>query len=517
MNLELQAWRIVGRGLDIAESFSELGPLLIQQLAARSVTLLRFEPERLRILPVAHAVAASERRPTRPVPFEITADRAAIAVAWCAEGRILRKRRRDGTPILKVLSPITDRGSILLAPISRGTQALGAAAVIGRDTFSSVHEDGLRAVLEPLASAMDHDRRLQEMVRLREAIEADKQALLARLDRQEIADSIVGAETGLRDVLSSVEQVAPIDTPVLILGETGSGKEVVARAIHAKSPRAKGPMVRVNCGAIPSELIDSELFGHERGSFTGAVGTRRGWFERADGGTLFLDEIGELPLAAQVRLLRVIQDGVVERVGGERSVKVDVRIVAATHQDLEQMTTRGQFRQDLLYRISVFPLRLPPLRERLEDVPSLAAHFALRACKRLGVPQLALTSDDITLLVSYHWPGNVRELAAVIERATILGDGKRLAIAQALGSGVRSTAPLRAASSTSRPAATDGGHDDLGTLDGAMSAHITDALERTYGRISGPFGAAQLLGINANTLRARMKKLGIPWRNYRRR
>jgi transcriptional regulator with GAF, ATPase, and Fis domain len=510
--IELQAWRLIGRNLDVSESFRELGPILLEALGARALVLLRLEPDRLR----ADAVAQTQTAGSLGA-VELSPDALGSVSGWCKSGRIVRVRRRDDDPITKQLVPRGGHGPYLALPLSRGGETLGALLVQGRAPFTAGQEESVKSVQEALSVALENDRRLHELMRLREAIEADRQALLARLDRQEIAESVVGAETGLREVLARVEQVAPTDTPVLIIGETGSGKEVVARSIHAKSPRAKAPIVRVNCGAIPSELVDSELFGHERGSFTGAFSTRKGWFERADGGTLFLDEIGELPPAAQVRLLRVIQDGLVERVGGERPVKVDVRIVAATHRDLEAMVARGEFRQDLLYRVSVFPLRLPPLRDRIEDVPSLAAHFALRACRRLGVPPLALSPEDITLLVSYHWPGNVRELAAVIERATILGDGKLLAIGPALGTGVRAPPNAQNKTAPSRPPAHAHAHESPAapTLDDAMSAHIEDALQRAHGRVEGPFGAARTLGIHPNTLRARMRKLGIDWRRFR--
>jgi len=308
--------------------------------------------------------------------------------------------------------------------------------------------------------------------------------------------------------------VAHLDVPVLLLGETGSGKEVVARAIHARSRRAAGPFLRMNCGAIPPGLIDSELFGHERGAFTGATAERKGWFERADGGTLFLDEIGELPLDAQVRLLRVLQDGSLERVGGHRSIAVDVRVVAATHRDLERMVRDGRFREDLWYRVAVFPIQLPAVRERVEDIPALATHFALRAATRFGTPPLVPTPEDLDLLVRYPWPGNVREISAVMERAVILGDGRRLAVARALGPLPRGeTAVPEPAGTAPGPArSTDRGFE---TLDAAMARHIEAALERTHGRVDGPNGAAALLDINPHTLRARMRKLGVDWKALR--
>jgi transcriptional regulator with GAF, ATPase, and Fis domain len=261
-------------------------------------------------------------------------------------------------------------------------------------------------------------------------------------------------------------------------------------------------------------LIDSELFGHERGSFTGAVNLRKGWFERADGGTLFLDEIGELPPPAQVRLLRILQDGTYERVGGQHQLKVDVRIVAATHRDLHSMTLDGRFRQDLWYRIAVFPIHLPSLRERPEDIPALAAHFALRACRRFGFPPLAPTAEHLRLLVAYPWPGNVRELAAVMDRAAILGDGQRLDIAKALG-----VAPPPLATRTEPPNASTSPlpprTENIEPLNTVMARHIEAALAATHGRVEGPRGAARLLGINPHTLRARMRKLQINWKRFR--
>ncbi|MBK8265393.1 MAG: sigma-54-dependent Fis family transcriptional regulator [Nannocystis sp.] len=322
------------------------------------------------------------------------------------------------------------------------------------------------------------------------------------------ADTLIGLRSGLRYVHELITSVAPTDVPVLLLGETGSGKELVARMIHQLSDRRAGPLVRVNCGAIPPGLIDSELFGHERGAFTGAVATRRGWFEQADGGTLFLDEIGELPLDAQVRLLRVIQEGELQRVGGDRSVRVDVRVIAATHRDLRARVAQGAFREDLWYRLAIFPVQIPPLRRRLEDIPALAAHFAAAAGARIFSRPLTPTAADLELLLTYDWPGNVRELAAVIERAAILGRGRGLALAAALGRPDR--APLPApARATPEPS------HQFPTLEQIVRAHIERALTAVHGRIEGPSGAAALLGVNPHTLRARMRKLGVHWERFR--
>jgi transcriptional regulator with GAF, ATPase, and Fis domain len=403
-------------------------------------------------------------------------------------------------------------GEVLLGPLKAEHGRPGVlvfTAAGGR--FDDEHVRLMETLLEPFAVALENDRRVHELRTLRAAAEAENRSLLSRLGRAEgLGETIVGAETGLRQVMHRVDLVAGSDVPVLILGETGSGKEVVARAIHNRSRRAAGPFLRVNCGAIPPDIVDSQLFGHERGSFTGAVKLRAGWFERADGGTLFLDECGELPLAAQVRLLRILQDGTFERVGGEAPLQVDVRVVAATHRDLRAMAAEGRFREDLWYRLAVFPVQLPALRERREDIPALATHFALRAAHRFGLAPQVPTPEELELLAAYPWPGNIRELAAVIERAAILGDGKRLEVATSLG-----------AHPPHRPAAPGPAVADRGTappfptLDAAMAAHIEAALRRTRGRVEGPEGAAVLLEINPHTLRSRMRKLGVNWREFR--
>jgi transcriptional regulator with GAF, ATPase, and Fis domain len=430
---------------------------------------------------------------------------------------LLRRGKRLSGALGLVLpaGPVAD---VLAAPLASHQQPIGVLLLTARAgaTFDGLHEEMMNALAEPFSVALENDLRIHEMATLRAAAEADRGALLRRLGRTDLGDAVIGEQTGLQHVMERVDLVSNSDVPVLIMGETGTGKELVARAIHTRSARQNGPFIRVNCGAIPHELIDSQLFGHERGSFTGADQSRPGWFERADGGTLFLDEIGELPLPAQVRFLRVLQDGFVERVGGAHPIHVDVRIVAATHRDLALMVREGGFREDLWYRLAVFPILLPPLRERRDDIPALAHHFAERAAVRFGLPPVMPTPEQITLLQEYHWPGNIRELGAVIDRAAILGDGRGLEVAKALGSTQESRPSPRQFPPNVTPAPFDAArHVSVPSLDDAMRAHIEKVLAMTRGRIEGRRGAAELLKINPHTLRARMRKLGVEWSRFR--
>jgi transcriptional regulator with GAF, ATPase, and Fis domain len=396
----------------------------------------------------------------------------------------------------------------LLAPVMRDQRPIGLIRIeFPKNAMAGAPgRQLLDEVLAPLISLFENDYRLRELERLRATAEADRQTLLARLGRESLNETIVGADTGLRGVMERVARVAPTTASVLILGETGSGKEVIARAIHERSLRHTGPFIRVNCGALPPELIDSELFGHEKGSFTGALGVRRGWFERADCGTLFLDEVGELPLAAQIRLLRVLQDGALQRVGSEEDIQVDVRVIAATHRDLPQMVQEGGFREDLWYRIAVFPIILPPLHERLADIELLARHFIRRAAQQLGVLEPPLRPAHVQRLMEYRWPGNVRELGSVLERAVILGHGRELDLDTALGVQlVKSPGPGGDGSAVVATHSTV----PLEPLDKVVALHLSRALTATRGRIDGPQGAARLLGLNPSTLRAKLRKHGI--------
>ena len=321
-------------------------------------------------------------------------------------------------------------------------------------------------------------------------------------------DQIVGAGLGLKAVIQKVRQVAPTESPVLISGETGVGKDVIANAIHLASRRAHGPFIPVNCGAIPDALLDSELFGHEKGAFTGALSRKFGRFERANTGTILLDEIGEMPLDAQVRLLRVLQYREIERVGGTERIPVDIRIIAATNRDLAQMVADGGFRKDLLFRLNVFPIAVPPLRERTCDLPALVDFFVERKTRELALGKKpTLAAGAIEPLMAYHWPGNIRELENLVERALILNGSGPLSFDDLQPIEAPQEAPL------ARPNSNHCAMD----LELAVAGHIRRVLALTHGKIHGPRGAAEVLGMNANTLRYRMSKLGIPFGRARRR
>jgi hydrogenase-4 transcriptional activator len=511
----LSVWREACRHIEISQSTANISALLVQWMPLKQVLVRRLDAKRSSLETVAvgleHAGTLVSR--VRTVCSEIQLN---AIFKWCARGEVVHiNRDTSNTGQWEFLLPGGMEGDVLVGPLGKAKEPSGILALCADkgQSFTRKHEALVKRLLEPFSIALENDRRISEMAALREAAEADKRSLLTKLGRKELGDTIVGADAGLRSVIERVELVAPSDAPVLIFGETGTGKELIARSIHTRSRRAAGPFDRVNCGAVPPELIDSQLFGHERGAFTGAVETRRGWFERANGGTLFLDEIGELPLAAQVRMLRILQDGWMERVGGEQPIHVDVRIVAATHRDLAAMVAEGRFREDLWYRIAVFPIVLPTLRERREDIAQLAEHFALRAAIRFGLAPVLPAPRDIEMMKSYPWPGNVRELAAVIDRAAILGEGKTLEIAKALGVAEEQAIP---AADVAKPKSLSIVKSvDIEPLDAAVRRHIEQALALTNGRVEGPHGAAVLLEINANTLRAKMRKLKIDWKRFR--
>lgn len=506
MDQRSRIWQTIAEHEPVAETLPLIHGILKEMTALGGLRIDGLDTDQTRL----DTVAAAGDMASIAVRLEPTDSRALNASFERHSYYVVPAGTSEGP--LSVFGPATTTWQRLILKLPT-TGAIGFAIV---DIPMDWDESDIAAfipALTPLASALDNQHRLAELERLRANAEADRQSLLQRLGRQTLSDRIVGENSGLRDTMRQANAVAGSDTTVLLLGATGTGtgKEVIARSIHDRSPRAKAPFIRVNCGAIPAELIDSELFGHEKGSFTGAISRRRGWFERADGGTLFLDEIAELPMPAQVRLLRVLQDHRFQRVGGEREIVSDVRIVAATHRDLDAMVSRGEFRADLWYRVAIFPIRIPPLTDRADDIPELARHIARRVAHRLGLPEVLPSDHDILLLRNYDWPGNVREMMAVIERAAILGDGRYLAITRALGSDDRTGRPDPNVTSS----AALGAESDWPTLDDVMRRHIVTALQHCQGRIYGPQGAARLLDINPNTLRARLRKHGLRASDYR--
>jgi len=358
---------------------------------------------------------------------------------------------------------------------------------------------------EPFAIAMANALKHQELVDIKEKLISDNRYLHSELLSQS-GDKVVGAETGLKEVMDKVGQIAHLKNTILLLGETGTGKEVIANAIHRGSLRSKEPFIKVNCGAIPENLIDSELFGHEKGAFTGAVQQKRGRFERAHKGTIFLDEIGELPPWAQIRLLRVLQTQEIERVGGSPPIKLDIRVIAATHRDLQQMVNDGLFREDLWFRINMFPLSIPPLRERTADIPLLTDYFLEKKSKELGIyPVPPIAEEELKNIMHQTWPGNVRELENAIERSLILHRQGPLYFQRPQDSSpvAENDASLTIESRSK-------------TLDDVMRRHIIQTLETVRGKINGSDGAAALLDVHPNTLRNRMTKLGIKFgRNFK--
>ncbi len=509
--LLLDIWKEAGRHMDPAAAVTAIGHILATATPWTGLEILRVDTAEDGLTPVAawsqHGAAGADHRGV----IALDRNRCETLCAQLRENQPLllsarHKAARDDAA-LHILGERYDGHAAMLGLLQgeesriSGIIALLAPPDAISDAIPAEHSALFLRLLEPFSIVLANAFRLHELHEMRASIEADRRSWLAQLAGDNPVDAIIGGEGGLRPVMIRVDQVARSDSSVLLLGETGSGKEVIARTIHERSHRAEAPFIRVNCGALPPELIDSELFGHEKGSFTGASARRRGWFEQADGGTLFLDEVGELPPAVQVRLLRVLQDGSLYRVGSEDAIHVDVRVVAATHRDLAAMVQQGSFREDLWYRIAVFPILIPPLRERPQDIPELARYFARRASAKIGLHLQLPTADGIALLQAYAWPGNVREMASVIERATILGEGRRLEVAAALGL----SAPARPGASHAQSKK----NDRFTTLDQAIIDHICAALKQTHGKVEGRRGAAELLAVNPHTLRSRMRKFGI--------
>ena len=476
---------------------------LVDELGTDRASFYQFDPE-------THGVASGHQWARPGLPLD--AGNAIRELPWL-RGRLLAGETvvvdlRDDLPpeaaVERRWAEARGLWSHVSIPLSVGGRLVSVVATGSfREPRRWSQEDveRVRIVGQILAGAVDRKHRdlelkrsLEEVRRLKDQLAAENVLLREELGSSHAFQEIVGESPALKRTLALVAQVAPTGSTVLLLGETGTGKELLARAIHERSPRHGRSMVKVNCAAIPPTLIESELFGHEKGAFTGALATKIGRFELANGGTLFLDEIGDLGLDLQGKLLRVLQEGEFERVGSSQTRKVDVRLVAATHHDLGAAVEAGRFRADLFYRLNVFPIRVPPLRERREDVPLLVWWFIQRRQGRIGRHIDRVPRPAMERLAAYPWPGNVRELENVVERALILSPGSTLQLDEAFGGG------------------TPAGPGDAGgarSMEAVERAHVEAVLERCGGRVEGPGNAAEILGLKPSTLRSRMKKLGI--------
>jgi len=434
--------------------------------------------------------------------------------AWVLEHQEVARRgdlkREQQSPNEKRLVADESIQSYCVVPLvsmgkSIGTFALWSEA---QNRYSESDAELLREVANQVALAIANMKSYEEIASLKARLEKENVYLQEEIRTEHNFEEIIGDSPSLRTLLRRVDQVAPTDSTVLIYGETGTGKELIARAIHDRSNRKNRPLVKVNCSAISAGLVESELFGHVKGAFTGAFERRIGRFELADGGTIFLDEVGELPLDTQVKLLRVLQEREFEPVGSNRSVRVDVRIICATNRNLDESIKAGTFRSDLYYRLNVFPLEVPPLRERRSDIEQLAKFFISRYARNLGKKITGISEAATQNLLSYSWPGNIRELQNVVERALILSTGPILDLDNDLTT-VAAT-PVISDQPLAVPAVIpDADQSPLKTLNEVEREHILAVLQQTHGVIDGLNGAARTLGMHPNTLRHRMEKLGI--------
>jgi formate hydrogenlyase transcriptional activator len=401
--------------------------------------------------------------------------------------------------------------SFCFLPLISRNRAVGVLVLarLRDDAFSQDDIDFLSQVANQIALAVENALAYREIRELKEQLSKEKLYLEDEIRTEMNFAQIIGNSAPLRKVLKRVETVAPTDSTVLIYGETGTGKELIARAIHDLSPRRSKAFVKLNCAAIPTGLLESELFGHEKGAFTGAIAQRIGRFEVADGGTIFLDEIGEIPLELQTKLLRVLQEREFERLGSSRTLRTDARLIAATNRDLEIMVGEQKFRSDLFFRLNVFPVLVPPLRQREGDIPFLVRHFAQQFSRRMNKVIETIPSATMDALCRYHWPGNVRELQNVIERAVIISTGPALSVDVADLKLPKTSRPERRA--VAAESETNGALDNV--LKETERQQILQALKQCNWVVAGPNGAATRLGMNRSTLQVRIRKLGISSRS----
>ncbi len=481
-------------------------PALFHELAVRLHEVVRFDWLAL----ILHEAATQTMRlhVLEPPDPELTASGVNLApeettggVVWQTQQAVVLSNMSEHERWPEQMKRAQALGvqSVCELPLTTARRQLGtlcfACKQMGVYGEADVHF--LQLVANQVAVAVENALAFQEIEALKDKLAKEKAYLEEEARTENDFGNIVGQSAALRAILKKVETVAPTDSTVLVRGETGTGKELIARAVHDLSPRKDRTFVKLNCAAIPTGLLESELFGHEKGAFTGAITHKLGRFELAHQGTLFLDEVGDIPLELQPKLLRVLQEQEFERLGSTRTVHVNVRLVAATNHDLAQMVAESRFRSDLYYRLNVFPLTLPPLRERRDDIPRLVRHFTQRFARRMGRRIETIPSSVMDALVNYPWPGNVRELQNVIERAVILSRGPVLWVPRTdlQSAAPQATAPVDEASAT---------------LADAEREHILRALRDTYWVLAGPKGAAARLGMKRSTLQWKMKKLGIP-------
>lgn len=502
-----EAARLIYKSLEMTtllhSSFLYIREALRLPAAYASIVVYNPDVRQLILLAVAHEKGALAINDSVDVPEDI-------------HDRLLQRKKGPGVTITETLEdhPLArlwvDRGYTNdTAQISLPIQVQGYWAgsvnfcAQGKNPFTPDQARMIALLEAPFSSAVSNAVQYRELFEARARYRKENR-FPEKEPHSPAGREIIGKDRGMWGVMEMVHQVAPQSSPVLLLGETGTGKELVANTIHTRSPRQNAPFIKVNCGAIPDTLMDSELFGHEKGAFTGAISRKQGRFERAHTGTLFLDEVGELSPEAQIRLLRVLQEKEIERVGGEAPVKVDVRIIAATHRNLADRVQQGKFREDLYFRLNVFPISIPPLRKRRSDILPLAQHFIEKKALEMGIgiyPPLSPEAHDI--LLAYHWPGNVRELENAVERALILSPAKPLTFDG-----------LTTPSTEELPAETDATAHPPGdslALDDVIARHIRRVLAITGGKVHGSDGAAALLKIHPSTLRSRMEKLKIPF------
>jgi formate hydrogenlyase transcriptional activator len=481
-------------------------PALFHELAGRLGQVVRFDAISLVLHDAAtnrmrlHVLETSES--VEPLEIVLTPEDDPAGLVWRTQQPLITSTIAELGRWPRLLERVRPYGveSYCWLPLTTARRRLGALVFTSKrpSAYDALDLDFLRKVANQVAVAVENALAFREIEALKDQLAKEKAYLEEEVRTEYEFGDIVGESPVLRAALRSVETVAPTDSTVLICGATGTGKELIARAVHDLSPRKVRTFVKLNCAAIPTGLLESELFGHEKGAFTGAIAQKVGRFELANRGTLFLDEVGDIPPELQPKLLRVLQEQEFERLGGTRTIRVNVRLVAATNRDLARMVAEGRFRSDLYYRLNVFPIAMPTLRERPDDIPRLVRHFTQRFARRMGRRIESIPSATMDALVRYPWPGNVRELQNVIERAVILSPGPTLQVPPADLQAVPAQAPLAVAPSPTPV-----------TLVDAEREHITGALVSTGWVVGGPQGAAARLGMKRSTLQKKMLKLGI--------